>query len=354
MVPYVAFIQRHLVLWAARIDRFVLALGLTILAATLVPCRGQAAAMFHFLGLAAISALFFLQGARLSRAAVLNGIGHWRLHTLIAGTTFIVFPLLGLVISWLVPGLLPHSLWLGVLFVCVLPSTVQSSIALTSIANGNVAGAVCSATMSNIAGIALTPILFGALASVQSQGNVDPHGIIWVMMELLLPFAAGHALRPWIGAWAERNRKVLAVTDRGSILLVAYTAFSAAVVHGIWTMVPFGMFAVLLLLSVLLLSAALLGVLLAGRAAGLAPEDVTAALFCASQKSLVSGVPIANAMFAPQIVGPILLPVMVYYPLQLIVCGVLAKRISPRQGDLALAEPAPFVPPVAIAEGDAA
>jgi sodium/bile acid cotransporter 7 len=162
---------------------------------------------------------------------------HWRLHATIGATTFVLFPLLGLGLLAAAPHLLPQPLFFGVLFICALPSTVQSSIALTSIAGGNVPGAVCAATVSNIAGIALAPLLFGAMSNLRG-GDIDLVGVWQVCLQLLLPFAAGHALRPWIGGWAERNRRVLSITDRSSILLVVYGAFSAAMVRGIWQQVP--------------------------------------------------------------------------------------------------------------------
>jgi solute carrier family 10 (sodium/bile acid cotransporter), member 7 len=311
----------------ARVDGFVLALACVVLAATLLPCRGDAAQAFHVAGNLAIAALFFLQGARLSPNAIVLGMTHWRLHAAIGAMTFVLFPLLGLGLLAAVPHLLPPQLVLGVLFVCALPSTVQSSIALTSIAGGNVPGAVCAATVSNIAGIALAPLIFGALSNLHS-GGIDLMGIWQVGLQLLVPFAAGHALRPWIGAWAERNRTVLSITDRSSILLVVYSAFSAAVVRGIWQQVPPARLVVLALLLAVLLGLILLVTRLASRSLGLSRDDEAALIFCGSQKSLVSGVPIANALVSGAAVGPLLLPIMLYHPLQLLIGAWLARRYA--------------------------
>jgi sodium/bile acid cotransporter 7 len=316
-------------LWNGRapVDGFVVALGCVVLAATELPCRGDYARAFHMAGSLAIGALFFLQGARLSRNAIVQGIMHWRLHATIAATTFLLFPLLGLGLFAAMPHLLPQPLFLGVLFVCALPSTVQSSIALTSIAGGNVPGAVCAATMSNIAGIAIAPLLFGAMSKLRG-GGIDLIGVWQVSLQLLLPFAVGHACRPWIGVWAERNRAVLSITDRGSILLVVYSAFSAAVVRGIWQQVPPVRLTELALLMIVLLGLILLITTWASRFLGLAPDDEAALVFCGSQKSLVSGVPIANALVSGAAVGPLLLPIMLYHPLQILVCAWLARRYA--------------------------
>jgi sodium/bile acid cotransporter 7 len=312
------------------VDGFVLGLLGVVLAATFMPCRGDSVRAFNAAGILAIAALFFLQGARLSRDAILRGVTHWRLHAAIGGTTFVAFPLLGISLCGAFPHLLPTQLWLGMLFVCALPSTVQSSIALTSIAGGNVPGAVCSATASNIAGIVLAPLLFGAMSNLHGSA-MDLMGIWHVALQLLAPFAAGHLLRPWIGSWAERNRALLSITDRGSILLVVYTAFSAAVVHGIWQQIPPMHLVVLALLTVLLLALVLLIITLTSRTLGFGRDDEAALIFCGSQKSLVSGVPIAAALIPGADVGPILLPMMLYYPMQLLICAWIARRYSADQ-----------------------
>src|SRR5580658_8332892 len=225
-MPGMALLLRNARCGRLPVDGFVLALVGVVLTATFLPCRGTSAVAFHSAGTLAISALFFLQGARLSRDAVLRGMTHWRLHAAIGATTFVLFPLIGLSLLAMFPDLLPRPLWLGVLFVCALPSTVQSSIALTSMARGNVSAAICAATLSNVVGVALAPLLFGAMSHLHGRG-IDAGAILQVGMQLLLPFLAGHLLRPWLGAWAERNRKLLSITDRGSILLIVYTAFSA-------------------------------------------------------------------------------------------------------------------------------
>ena len=262
-----------------RPDVFVMALAGTVAVATLLPCQGTSARIFHASGLIAIATLFFLQGARLSRESILAGMTNWKLHATIAGTTFALFPLLGTALIALMPHALDRSLVLGVLFLCALPSTVQSSIALTSIARGNVAGAVCAATASSLMGMVFTPLLFGFMSHVRG-GGVDVSGMWQVFAELLLPFALGHLLRPWIGPWAARNKSLLAITDRGSILIVVYTAFSAAVVHGIWHQVPPMMLGALAAIVAALLGVGLLIACIAARA--LASRPPTRSPWCSA------------------------------------------------------------------------
>ena len=220
-----------------------------------------------------------------------------------------------------------RDLWLGVLFVCALPSTVQSSIALVSIAQGNVPGAICAATGSNVLGFVLTPLLL-AVTSHLHGGAMDVAGIWKVLLQLLAPFAAGHLLRPWIGEWAQRNRPVLTITDRSSILLVVYTAFSAGAMHGIWHQLPPLMLMTLGLVAAMLLALVLVTAIIASRAFGFDRGDEIAIVLCGSQKSMVTGVPMANALFPSAVIGQVMLPLMIYYPMQLFVGAWLARRYA--------------------------
>jgi solute carrier family 10 (sodium/bile acid cotransporter), member 7 len=331
-----------------RPDVFVMALVGTVAIATLLPCQGSGATIFHAIGMAAIATLFFLQGARLSRDAVLAGMTNWKLHAAIAGTTFVLFPLLGTALIALVPHALDRTLVLGVLFLCALPSTVQSSIALTSIARGNVAGAVCAATTSSLMGMVFTPLLFGFMSHMRG-GGVDVSNMWQVFAQLLLPFAAGHLLRPWIGPWAARNKRLLAITDRGSILVVVYTAFSAAVVHGIWHQVPPMMLAALAAIVAALLAVGLTVTRAGAHACGFEHADEVAAVFCGSQKSLVAGIPIASVLFAGPTLGMVVLPIMIYHPLQLVVCAWLARHYASRPVAAAIADGGAPLPVAATA-----
>jgi len=293
------------------IDGFILALVFVLLAATLLPCQGEGARWLSLLGKCAVGALFFLQGARLSGQTVLNGVTHWRLHLFVGAATFLVFPLFGLGLLTVFP------------YLCALPSTVQSSIALTSMARGNVSAAICAATLSNVVGVALALLLFGAMSHLHG-GGIDAGAVLQVGMQLL-PFLAGHLLRPWLGAWAERNRKLLSITDRGSILLIVYTAFSAPVLRGIWQSLPPATLAALALVMAGMQASVLATIISTGRALGFDRADEVALLFCGSQKSLVSGVPIANALASGAVLGPLLLPIMLYHPMQLLVCTWVAR-----------------------------
>jgi sodium/bile acid cotransporter 7 len=313
------------------IDPFLAVLVSTVVLASILPARGWAAGLVGTVATAAIVLLFFLHGARLARQSLVAALTHGRLHVTILSITFVLFPLLGLLLSRSLPGLLPANLWTGVLFLCALPSTVQSSIAFTSIARGNVAGTVASAATSNMLGIGLTPVIIGLLAQARGAA-VSFSSIRDIVIQLLLPFAVGHLLRPWIGGWVTRNRQLLSHTDRATIILSVYSAFSAAVVQGIWQQVPLPSLLVLLLVCAVLLAAVLLLSRLIAQQLGFATEDEISIVFCGSKKSLVSGVPMARVLFPSSAVGAVVLPVMIFHQMQLMICAWLARRYGSRQG----------------------
>jgi sodium/bile acid cotransporter 7 len=215
-----------------------------------------------------------------------------------------------------------------VVFLCVLPSTVQSSIAFTSIAGGNVAAAICSASFSNLIGVLLTPVLVGLLRVGRSGGGLSGRELGEIAVQLLLPFVAGQLARRWIGGWVQRHRRVLNPLDRGAILLVVYTAFSAGVVGGIWHQVTPASLVVLVGIDAAILAVALYATSFAARRLGFARPDQITIVFCGSKKSLASGLPMASVLFAGQSVGLIVLPLMLFHQLQLLVCAVLARRYA--------------------------
>ncbi|WP_395329265.1 bile acid:sodium symporter family protein [Novosphingobium sp. BL-8H] len=310
------------------IDPYLLLLISTVGLASILPARGVCAGIAGGVADAGIALLFFLHGAKLSREAIIDGAKAWKLHLTVACLTFVLFPILGLGVS-AIPGLEP-SLAMGVLYLTLLPSTVQSSIAFTAIAGGNVAAAVCSASFSNLAGIFITPVLTALFITGKTQGfSTDP--IIAIAVQLLLPFIAGHLLRPWIGGFVSRHKKLLGYTDRGSILLVVYTAFGAAVLDGLWHKVTLAELGLIAALSLGILAVIMVLGNVLGRMLGFSHEDRIVILFCGSKKSLATGVPLAGVLFPPAQVGAIILPLMFFHQIQLMVCAVLARRLAAQE-----------------------
>lgn len=311
-------------------DNFTLVLLAVVAAATLLPAHGQGAVFFEWLTIAAIALLFFMHGAKLSRQAIIDGATHWRLHLLVFACTFVMFPLLGLVFKPVVQPLLGEELYLGLLFLCVLPGTVQSAIAFTSLAGGNIPAAVCSASASSILGIVLTPLLVAVVMKVQADSSAAStlNSIVSISVQLLLPFIVGHLMRPLIGGWMDRHRPLLSKVDQSSILLVVYTALSASVIEGLWSTVSLNALAVLTVVCCLLLALVLWLTATLGRVLGFSWEDRITIVFAGSKKSLATGVPMAKVLFAGSMLGPVLLPLMIFHQIQLMVCAVMAQQYA--------------------------
>ncbi|WP_114417457.1 bile acid:sodium symporter family protein [Marinospirillum perlucidum] len=309
------------------LDTYTLLLFAMILLASLWPAEGQGEVIMTWITRLAIALLFFLHGARLSRQAILGGLMHWRLHLLVFAFTFIGFPLLGLIFWPVYEPLLGETLALGVLYLCVLPGTVQSAIAFTALARGNLAAAVCNASASSLIGILVTPLLVWLLLDLDTSSArfsfLDT--LAGISLQLLLPFISGHLLRPWIGSWIEKNRSWLGRVDQTSILLVVYTAFSASVVAGLWQTVALERLLWLTLFCSLLLALVLGLTTWLARRLGFNREDEITIVFCASKKSMATGVPLAQLLFSASLLGPMLLPLMIFHQIQLVVCARLAQ-----------------------------
>lgn len=313
-------------------DPFIVAIIAAVVLASLLPARGGFAVAVGWLSTVTVVLLFFFHGAKLPRDAVMAGIRHWRLHLVILGCTFVMFPLVGLGLARGFPGLMPPTLWTGVLFLAALPATVQSAIAFTSIARGNVPAAIASSSASQMLGIFLTPVLVGLLAGAHGEA-AQLSGIGKIILLILVPFTVGHLLQPWVGAWVTRNKATIAITDRATIVIAVYSAFSVAVIEGIWSRLPIGVLAVLLAVCALFLAIALGFCWGIGRMLGFSREDRIAILFCGTKKSIIQGVPMARVLFPAADVGIVLLPILIFHQMQLMVCAAIARRYAGEPDD---------------------
>ena len=274
----------------SKLDRFTVGLIVSVSAGILIPCSGVWDTVFSRLSDAAIILLFFLYGAKLSRRSV-----------------------------W-------EDLCMGMLYVCMLPSTVQSSIAFTSMAGGNVAAAICSASVSSLLGVFLTPLLVGLVWSRGGEGGVDFSTFLNICYIILVPFVAGQVAQRWIGKWVVTHRNITSWTDHSTIWLVIYTAFSHAMINGVWKNLPWLSLVEVLVFCGILLAAALWLTAFLSRKLHFSREDRIAIIFCGSKKSLATGIPMMNVIFAGAPIGLLVIPIMVFHQLQLMVCSFLARK----------------------------
>jgi len=314
-------------------DRFVLMLLLTVAVSAVLPVTGQAAVYAGYGVSVAIFLLFFLHGLRLPRAEVIVAMKNWRLQGLIFAFTFAFMPLLGLVASQAPAGLLPHGLVIGLLFLGILPSTVQSAISYSSLAGGNIAASVMASALLNLAGIIMTPLLVALLIGADGGAAISSDTVIKILAILLLPFALGQIAQGWLGAWALRNKPLLTLLDRTAIALAVYVAFSSAVAGGKMQALGWGVIALLCAIILLMLVLAMCAAWGLGGLLGLPRADRISLLFAGSHKSIATGAPLAAILFAGPQAGIVILPALIYHQLQLVLSAPLASRLAKHAED---------------------
>jgi sodium/bile acid cotransporter 7 len=312
-----------------KFDWFLPGMVVATLLAWLFPGPGAAGGWLHpeLLTKVGIAMIFFLHGVALSFAALKAGTLRWPLHLLVQTSTFLLFPLLGLGLMQLLGSRMPVELALGCFYLCALPSTVSSSVALTGAARGNVAGALFNATLSSLLGVFLTPLWVAFV--LRSTGVRQPLApvILDLMLWLVLPLVVGQLCRPLFARWASKNKSRINMADRATILVLVYTSFCDSFKNGVWSNNGWLTLALVVAIATVLFTVVMTVMGLTSRALGFSREDRIAAMFCGSKKTLASGVPMARLIFgAHPGIGLILLPIMIYHPLQLVICGVLAQR----------------------------
>ncbi|MBM4632496.1 bile acid:sodium symporter [Rhodococcus hoagii] len=312
------------------IDGFILAIVAVAILGSLFPVSGGGQTVLDWATKFAIGFLFLLYGARLSPAEALQGLKHWRLHSVVFAATFVLFPLIGLALRILVPTVITDEMYTGILYLCLVPSTVQSSIAFTSIARGNVAGAIVSASFSNLLGVFVTPLLVILLMNTTGEATVDFSSVLDIVLQLLLPFMVGQLIRPLVIDWLKKYAEPTKLVDRGSILLVVFSAFSESMNEHIWSTVTVLEVAAVVAVCCGILAVVLGATAFAGRKLGFSLPDRIVIIFCGSKKSLATGLPMASVLFAGQPVGLIVLPLMIFHQIQLIVCAALAQHYAKR------------------------
>jgi sodium/bile acid cotransporter 7 len=309
-------------------DRFVLLLMATILTAALLPVTGQAAVYAGHAVSVAIFLLFFLHGLRLPRAEVVIAMRNWRLQSVMFGFVFVFMPILGLAAASAQGGLLPEGLVVGLLFLGILPSTVQSAISYSSLAGGNVAASVMASALLNLAGIFMTPLLVALLIGAGGGAAIGSDTVLRILAILLLPFALGQLAQGWLGAWAGRNKALLSALDRIAIVLAVYVAFSSAVAGGQMQALDWGVLGTLTAIICVMMAIAIAAAWALGGVIALPRADRISLLFAGSQKSIATGAPLAAILFAGPQAGLAILPALIYHQIQLIIAAPIASRLA--------------------------
>jgi len=308
-------------------DHFVLLILGALALAWILPVRGQALGLAQAIIYVGIFLLFFLHGLRLPRSEVVKAGRAWQVQAAMMGFIFVAMPLAGWGLASLAAPMLPPLLLAGVIYVAILPSTVQSAISYSSIAGGNVAASVVGAALSNLAGIMLTPLLAALLLGGIAGVSMDSGVVFKIATMLLLPFALGQLAQGWLGAWVAKQKTLLSLFDRGVILLAVYISFAGAVVSGALTALDIEILAALSLVLAILLGFAFGGTMLLGGVLKLARDDRLSLIFAGAHKSIATGAPMAAILFGTE-AGLIILPAILYHIAQLILSAPLASRLA--------------------------
>lgn len=319
-----------------RVHGFLIGLGVAVLLGFVIPGPGSRHGILKpdLVGNAGIALILFFQGLSLALEKIKSGAANWRLHLIIQCFTFAIFPIVGLLLNKVVPLVFPNqpeAVRDGFLYLCVLPSTISTSVVLTAIARGNTAGALFNAAFSNILGVLVTPLLVHLL--MQKTGQTGDFGplLLKITMLTLLPFGLGMALRPSLKAVVEQCKLWMARISNLVILFIVYAAFCESVEEQIWG--RFGSTLTVQIFGLVVFLFTLMSLLVWGscKALRLNQEDAVAAYFCSVKKTLAMGVPLAMLIFGERSdLTLILLPIMFYHPLQLFVNGLLANRWAAR------------------------
>jgi len=330
---------------------FIIALLCSVALAFLFPSPGARGGWMHpdLLNNAGIALILFVQGLAMAVERMRSGAGNWRLHLIIQSFTFLLFPIVGLAfheITRIIWPSEPSALRDGFLYLCVLPSTVSTSVVLTSVARGNTSGAIFNAALSNILGVMFTPLLVRLL--MQASGQVSSFGPLLLKITLLtlVPFVIGMGIRPLVREWVDARRSWLNLVSNGVILLIVYTAFCDSVEGRVWEHYGIGLTVKVLIGVVTLFTGVSLLVWAICNAARLERDDFIAALFCSVKKTLAMGVPLAQLIFgATANLALILLPIMFYHPFQLFVCGLLANHFANQKPEIPVGAASPVGQP---------
>ncbi|ANO34407.1 bile acid:sodium symporter [Vibrio breoganii] len=310
---------------------FLVGMVMAIVLAVLTPDLGKTGGTLHLdsVTVLGIALVFFLHGLGLSPKVIVEGLSNWKLHLYVQGATFVVYPLLWVVFGQGFLAYMPAALAFGFCYLFVLPSTISSSVAMTAIGKGNLPGAIFNASLSSILGVFITPLLIQVFMGMEGAELNLMDSVISISKMLLLPMILGQIMRPWLLEWTQKHKAVVNKLDKYVILLIVYSAFCDSIDHGIWSDFSPTLLLISALICLIVLMVMVHGIQWGARKVGFTHQDEVAAVFCGTKKTLAAGIPMAKVIFAhdPNL-GMILLPIMLYHPIQIFYCAVLANRYA--------------------------
>ncbi len=324
-----------------KIDKFVIAIIISIVIAYFFPQLGtkDSPIPLDIIASIGISLIFFFYGLKLSTEAIKSGLKNWRLHIVVQASTFVLFPLIVVLFYPLVKNTNQEMLWLSLLFLAALPSTVSSSVVMVSLAKGNIPAAIFNASISGIIGIIITPLWMTSF--IQQTDIAYDYSAIYAQlgMEILLPLILGLLLRKYLGAFARKNSRGLSLFDKSIILLIIYKSFVHSFEEGVFNSVSIQDLILMTVLVIVLFFLVFFITGWIGKRLHFNREDRITAQFCGTKKSLVHGTVFSEALFGQSsIMGLMLLPLMLFHAIQILIISVIATKIGEKETEREIAE----------------
>lgn len=317
---------------------FILGVLLIVVLAALFPKGGAGPGYLYpdFLSKAGVCLIFFCQGLSLQPREIRKGALQWRLHAWIQGFIFILAPLLALALLLLFGKKSDPAIQAGFLFLGLLPTTITSAVAFVISSNGNVPGAIFNTSLSNVAGVFLTPLLASkALGAVGAEAPPAGPLLLKIGTLLILPLIAGQISRPWLAEFGSRHQSKIKKLTTGIVFFILYTAFSESFLNRTWSILaPVDLVKVVLLtLAYLMIQSGIIWWVTGKKFAVMTQEDRSAAFFCGSQKTLAAGAPMAAFIFSSQSstdlsLSLFLLPLVIYHPCQLVLAAMMVPLLT--------------------------
>lgn len=271
--------------------------------------------------------IFLFYGLKLNKSALIQDLSNWKMHLIIQGIVFLLFPLLIFIFYPLVPQNSAYQLmFVSVFYLACLPSTVSSSVVMVSIAKGNIPSAIFNASLSGLIGILLTPLWMSLFVQQNSELQLSEI-FLDLILKIVLPVILGLLLQPLLGKFYHQHQKRIAKLDKLTIVLIVYSSFAHTFHDGSFGLLGLSKTLMIIVIVVVLFFIVFYFSQWIGKRFKFSREDQITIQFCGTKKSLVHGSVFASVLFVDN-VGIYLLPVMIYHTFQLFTISFIAEKYA--------------------------
>ena len=312
---------------------FILWLLFGVLIAILYPTAGAKGGLFHsdLTTQIGVWIIFFFQGLSLPTSELKCGYKPKRLHVFVLSWNYLLFPAVMMLLLLPFNFFLFSELRLGFYLLAILPTTVSSAVLFTALSGGHTSNAIFATIFSNLLSILLVPTVALTYLAAGTDASVPLAPLFTKLLILLaLPLIAGQVIRKFLSDMSVAVSKHTKALCNWIIIFIVHCAFAESVSSGflgqlsatsILTVISSTVFVLLVVSRLVWWSAALIKP---------TREQRITAFFCASQKSLATGLPLITSIMvaAPWLgdVAAVLIPLLCYHPAQLVLAGFISDK----------------------------